>query len=408
MGDKIQKVFEALKLGRMIVLVDDEDRENEGDLVCIAEKVTPDAINFMTKFGRGLICLALEEDIVDRLELPMMTSKNRSRLGTNFTVSIEAKSGVTTGISAYDRAKTIQTAVQKDAKPDDLVYPGHVFPLKAKKGGVLVRAGQTEGSTDLARLCGFQGAAVICEILNEDGTMSRMVDLEKFSKEHEIEIISIAELIRYRLYHERLVRRVAQAKLPTRFSVSEAREFQVIVYENDVDQKNHMALVMGDVRKVPSVLVRMHSGCTTGDLFGSLRCDCGEQLHASLEQISKEGVGVLVYMQQEGRGIGLTNKIKSYALQDQVYDTVEANEKLGFKPDLRDYGLGAQILLDLGVQNLRLMTNNPKKVIGLEGYGLKIVDRVAIQVGIQKENMGYLKTKRDKMGHNLDLPKEMG
>ncbi|MBI4040466.1 MAG: 3,4-dihydroxy-2-butanone-4-phosphate synthase [Deltaproteobacteria bacterium] len=402
--DKTQKALERLQSGRMIILIDDEDRENEGDLVCAAELITPEHINFMSKYGRGLICLALEEKIVDQLDLPLMVSSNHSRFGTNFTISIEARSGVTSGISAFDRAKTIRTAVARQAKPSDLVSPGHVFPLRARAGGVLVRAGQTEGSTDLMYLAGLRGAAVICEILHDDGTMARLSDLEKLSQQFDIPIISIAEIISYRLRHERLVRRVAEAKLPTRFSEPAFSEFKLIVYENDIDQKTHLALVRGDLSLDAVPLVRMHSGCTTGDLFGSLRCDCGEQLKASLRQISLAPSGALLYMQQEGRGIGLVNKIKSYALQDQGYDTVEANEMLGFKPDLRDYGLGAQMLLDLGILKLRLLTNNPKKIVGLSGYGLEIVERVPIQVDVRKENVKYLTTKREKLGHWLELP----
>ncbi len=405
MKTTIIEALASLKAGKFIILVDDEDRENEGDLVCAAESITPEKINFMAKFGRGLICLSLEESRVEKLKLPMMTSQNKSTYGTAFTISIESKEGVTTGISAHDRSKTIQTAVRDDVKATDLVSPGHVFPLKAKKGGVLVRAGQTEGSIDLMKLSGLKGAAVICEILNDDGTMARMPDLEKFSKEHDVPVITIADLIQYRVQHERLVRRVAQAKLPTRFAKPGRHEFKIIIYENDVDQKNHIALTLGDISKNDAVLVRVHSGCLTGDLFGSIRCDCSDQLQGSIRQISEEGCGVILYMQQEGRGIGLAKKIEAYALQDQGYDTVEANEMLGFKADLRDYGLGAQILLDLGIKKLRLLTNNPKKVIGLEGYGLKIVERVSIQAPIKKENFGYLETKRSKLGHLIDIPK---
>lgn len=401
----IKEAIVALKEGKCIILVDDEDRENEGDLVCAAEKVTPEIINFMSKYGRGLICLSLARSIVERLELPLMVAENRSKFGTAFTVSIEARQGVTTGISAHDRAKTILTAVREDARPHDLISPGHVFPLKAKDGGVLVRAGQTEGSVDLANLAGLSPAAVICEILNEDGSMARMPDLEKFSKQHRLKMISIADLIKYRLHSERLVRRVAEAKLPIRFAKKGEEEFRIIVYENDVDRKNHLALIKGDFNPEQPVLVRMHSGCITGDLFGSLRCDCADQLQASFRQISEEGVGAVLYMQQEGRGIGLTKKIQAYALQDQGFDTVQANEKLGFKADLRDYGLGAQMLLDLGIQKIRLLTNNPKKVVGLEGYGLEIIERVPILVGVKKENIEYLEIKRQKMGHILELPK---
>ncbi|MEK7790698.1 MAG: GTP cyclohydrolase II, partial [Deltaproteobacteria bacterium] len=331
--------------------------------------------------------------------------ENRSQFGTAFTVSIEARQGVTTGISAHDRAKTILTAVREDAGPHDLISPGHVFPLKAKDGGVLVRAGQTEGSVDLANLAGLSPAAVICEILNEDGSMARMPDLEKFSKQHGLKMISIADLIKYRLHSERLVRRVAEARLPIRFAKSGEEEFKIVVYENDVDRKNHLALIKGDFNPERPVLVRMHSGCITGDLFGSMRCDCADQLQASFRQISEEGNGAVLYMQQEGRGIGLIKKIQAYALQDQGFDTVQANEKLGFKADLRDYGLGAQMLLDLGIRKIRLLTNNPKKVVGLEGYGLEIVERVPILVGVKKENIEYLEIKRRKMGHILELPR---
>ena len=402
--ENIEAAIVDLKNGKMIILVDDEDRENEGDLVCAAEKITPDKVNFMSKYGRGLICLAMENKLIDRLKLPMMVEHNRSRFETAFTVSIEAKEGITTGISAYDRAKTIQTAIADDATAEDIVTPGHVFPLRAKKGGVLVRVGQTEGSVDLVSLAQLKPAAVICEILNDDGTMARMSDLKKFSKLHDIRIIPIADLIKYRLHYQRLVRQVAEARLPTRFAEGAVQDFKIIVYENDVDQKNHIALVKGNIEPGVPMLVRMHSGCITGDVFGSLRCDCADQLQASFRQIAQEGSGAILYMQQEGRGIGLVNKIHAYALQDKGLDTVEANEKLGFKSDLRHYGLGAQMLLDLGIRKIRLLTNNPKKIVGLEGYGLEIVERVPMQVGVTKENIGYLQTKIKKMGHLLELP----
>lgn len=402
--ENIENAISDLKAGKMIILVDDEDRENEGDLVCAAEKVTPEMVNFMSKFGRGLICLAMESPLIDRLRLPMMVEHNRSRFGTAFTVSIEAKEGISTGISAFDRAKTIQTAIADNVSDEDIVTPGHIFPLRAQKGGVLVRAGQTEGSVDLVTLAQLKSAAVICEILNDDGTMARMPDLESFSKSHGIRIVSIAELIKYRLHSQRLVRRVAEAKLPTRFAAMGAHDFKIIVYENEVDQKNHIALIKGDIQPGVPILVRMHSGCITGDVFGSLRCDCAEQLQSSFRQISEVGCGAILYMQQEGRGIGLVNKIHAYALQDQGLDTVEANEKLGFKSDLRQYGLGAQMLLDLGIRKMRLLTNNPKKIVGLEGYDLEIVERIPIQVGVTKENVGYLRTKMKKLGHLLELP----
>jgi len=403
----IQEALEDLKAGKMVILVDDEDRENEGDLVCIAEFASPETINFMATHGRGLICLAMAPELIENLELPMMVRQNKSKFGTAFTVSIEARTGVTTGISVFDRSHTIQTAIRDGAKPNDLITPGHVFPLKANAGGVLVRAGQTEGSVDLAKIAGKKSAAVICEIMSEDGTMARMNELDSFSRAHDIKIISIADLITYRLQHQRLVRRVANANLPSRFAVQGKEDFKIIVYENDVDQKTHVALVKGDVSSGEPVLVRMHSGCITGDVFGSNRCDCSDQLQASIRQISDEGRGAILYMQQEGRGIGLVKKIQAYFLQDQGLDTVEANERLGFKSDLRTYGLGAQMLLDLGIKKLRLLTNNPKKIIGLQGYGLEVVERVAIQEGVKKENLDYLKTKKHKMGHMLELPNRL-
>ncbi len=395
---KIEAALEDIRQGKMVILVDDEDRENEGDLVVAAELITAEKINFMAKEGRGLICLSLTEERADELDLPLMVSDNNSSFGTAFTISIEARRGVTTGISAADRAHTIQVAVADETTARDLARPGHVFPLRAKKGGVMVRAGQTEGSVDLARLAGLKPAGVICEIMNEDGTMARMPQLEVFAARHDLKIISIAELVAYRMRKELLVRRAAETSLPTPFG----GDFKAIVYENDVDHAQHMALVKGDINPDEPVLVRVHSECLTGDVFGSQRCDCGEQLHASMAQIQKEGKGVVLYMRQEGRGIGLVNKLKAYALQDQGHDTVEANHVLGFDDDLRDYGLGAQILSELGIRKLRLMTNNPKKIVGLEGYGLEIVERVAIEMPPHSSNLKYLKTKREKMGHLLE------
>ncbi|WP_306533491.1 bifunctional 3,4-dihydroxy-2-butanone-4-phosphate synthase/GTP cyclohydrolase II [Geobacter sp.] len=394
---KIEEAIEDIKQGKMVILVDDEDRENEGDLTMAAEMITPEAINFMAKFGRGLICLTMTSDRCDYLRLPLMVSDNTSSFGTAFTVSIEAKRGVTTGISAADRAHTILTAVADTTKPEDLARPGHIFPLRARNGGVLVRAGQTEGSVDLARLAGLKPSGVICEIMNDDGTMSRMPQLKKFAKEHGIKICTIADLVAYRLKHESLVRRAADVLLPTEFG-----DFRAIAFENDVDKLEHLALVKGDIKGDEPVLVRVHSECMTGDVFGSLRCDCGGQLHRAMEMIEAEGRGVILYMRQEGRGIGLFNKLKAYALQDQGKDTVEANLELGFKPDMRDYGIGAQILVDLGVKNMRLMTNNPRKLIGLQGYGINIVDRVSIEIPATDSNLGYLKTKREKLGHLLE------
>jgi len=399
MVSTIQEAIEDIKNGKMVILVDDEDRENEGDLCMAAEHVTPEAINFMAKHGRGLICLSMAGELADKMDLPLMTTNNESRFGTAFTISIEAKVGVTTGISAKDRATTIQTAVADDAKPDDLVSPGHVFPIRARKGGVLVRTGQTEGSVDLARLAYLKPAGVICEIMKEDGTMARMPDLELFAKEHGIKIVTVADLIDFRMQHERLIRRVAEANLPTKYG----GEFKIIVYENDVDDMKHIALVKGDIQPEDEVLVRVHSECVTGDLFGSLRCDCGDQLHKAMEMVDEEGKGVIVYMHQEGRGIGLANKIRAYDLQEQGRDTVEANIELGFKEDLRDYGIGAQILVDLGVKKMRLMTNNPKKIVGVEGYGVTVVERVPVEIEPNESNVRYLKTKKDKMGHLLEI-----
>jgi len=396
---KIEDAIEDIRNGRMIILVDDEDRENEGDLCMAAQFVTPEAINFMAKYGRGLICLTLNEEMADKLNLPMMVRDNRSRFGTAFTVSIEARCGVTTGISAADRATTIQAAVADTVQPGDLVSPGHVFPIVAKKGGVLVRTGQTEGSVDLARLAKLKPAGVICEIMKDDGTMARMPDLEIFAEEHGLKIATIADLIEFRMKHESLIRRAATATIPTRYG----GEFKLVVYENDVDKLQHLAMVKGDIQPDDEVLVRVHSECLTGDVFGSERCDCGDQLHTAMEMIDKEGKGVIVYMHQEGRGIGLVNKIKAYELQEHGQDTVEANIALGFKPDLRDYGIGAQILVDLGVRKMRLMTNNPKKIVGLEGYGIKVTERVPFEITPTDKNIRYLTTKKKKMGHILEI-----
>ncbi len=393
----IEEAIEDIANGKMIILVDDEDRENEGDLCLAAEKVTPEAINFMAKYGRGLICLSLTPERVEELKLPMMTDENSSPYGTAFTISIEAKKGVTTGISAHDRARTILTAIDPKTRPEDLARPGHVFPLKAKPGGVLQRVGHTEGSVDLARLAGLIPAGVICEIMNDDGTMARVPELTEFAKRHNLKIVTIKDLIKYRMKTERLVRRIAQTSLPTKYG-----DFKAIAYSNMVDSNIHLALVKGDIGNKDNVLVRVHSECLTGDVFGSKRCDCGEQLHRAMEMIEREGKGVILYMRQEGRGIGLENKLKAYELQDMGLDTVEANIKLGFKPDLRDYGIGAQILVDLGVRNMELMKNNPKKIIGLEGYGLKVVERVPIETSPHDKNIVYLKTKKRKLGHLLE------
>ena len=393
----IQAALEDLRQGKMIVLVDDEDRENEGDLVLAAEKVSPKAINSMAKEGRGLICLTLTEERADHLDLPPMVADNSCSFGTAFTVSIEARTGVTTGISAADRARTIRVAVDDDSGPEDLARPGHIFPLRAKRGGVLVRTGQTEGSVDMARLAGLKPAGVICEIMNDDGTMARMPQLREFALKHGLKIVSIEELIAYRMQKESLVRKAAETVLPT----ADCGDFKLIVYENDIEQAQHLALVKGDIDSDQPVLVRVHSECMTGDVFGSQRCDCGDQLSAAMSQVEEEGRGIILYLRQEGRGIGLVNKIKAYALQDIGLDTIEANESLGFHADHRDYGIGAQILADLGVRNIRLMTNNPKKMIGLEGYGLKVIERIPIQAGLNSNNYRYLKTKKVKLGHKL-------
>jgi 3,4-dihydroxy 2-butanone 4-phosphate synthase/GTP cyclohydrolase II len=400
---RVEKALDEIRKGKMVILVDDADRENEGDLVFAAQFVTPEAINFMAKHARGLICLSLAEEQVKRLGLAPMVTENQSTYSTAFTVSIEAAKGVSTGISAADRSTTIKAAINPDAVPDDLVRPGHVFPLRARKGGVLVRAGQTEGSVDLCRLAGLTPAGVICEVMNDDGTMARMPDLEKFGAQHGLVILGVADIIQYRMQREALVRRGAQARVPTEFG----GEMICIAYENDVDNAQHVAFVKGTWAPDEPVLVRVHSKCLTGDIFGSKRCDCGPQLHRALEMIDKAGKGVLVYLDQEGRGIGLINKLKAYNLQDEGADTVQANERLGFKADLRDYGIGAQILRDVGVRKLRLMTNNPKKIDGLKRlYDLEVVERVPVEAGHSAENDSYLQVKRDKMGHLLSLTKK--
>jgi 3,4-dihydroxy 2-butanone 4-phosphate synthase/GTP cyclohydrolase II len=398
---RIEEVIEDIRAGKMVILVDDEDRENEGDLCMAADAVTPEAINFMARYGRGLICLTLDRANVKRLNLPMMVEKNKSPFETGFTISIEAKTGVTTGISAADRARTIQVAVDPDSRADDLVSPGHIFPLRARRGGVLERTGQTEGSVDLARLAGKMPAGVICEIMKDDGTMARMPDLEEFAAEHDMKIATIADLVAYRLRRDTLVHRAVEARLPSHFG----GEFKAIVYANDVDKHEHLALVKGDIDPDKEIMVRVHSECLTGDVFGSDRCDCGSQLQAAMQMVSEVGTGVILYMRQEGRGIGLINKLKAYALQDSDgLDTVDANIELGFKPDLRDYGIGAQILRDLGVRKMCLLTNNPKKIVGLEGYDLEVTSRKSIEIKPVPENLSYLKCKKDRMGHLLDLP----
>ncbi|MGQ9477876.1 MAG: bifunctional 3,4-dihydroxy-2-butanone-4-phosphate synthase/GTP cyclohydrolase II [Candidatus Bipolaricaulia bacterium] len=398
--DPLEEVLSAIKRGEMVIVVDDEDRENEGDLVMAAEKVTPEKINFMTKFARGLICVPLTEERADELGLFPMVGGERGG-EANFTVSVDAQFGITTGISAYDRALTIQLLASPATGPRDFVQPGHVFPLRAKAGGVLRRAGHTEAGVDLARLAGLYPAAVICEIMNDDGTMARLPELKEFAKRHGLLMTSIADLIRYRTQREKLVKREAEAELPTEFGL-----FRVVAYSNEVDGKEHVALVKGEVAGKENVLVRVHSECLTGDTFLSQRCDCGKQLHEALRRIEAEGAGVLLYIRQEGRGIGLINKIKAYALQDQGLDTVEANKRLGFPEDLRDYGIGAQILKDLGLSSIRLLTNNPKKVVGLEGYGLRIVEQIPLQVEPNEYNYDYLRVKQEKLGHTLHLPEK--
>jgi 3,4-dihydroxy 2-butanone 4-phosphate synthase/GTP cyclohydrolase II len=394
----IPQAIKDIKDGKFVIVVDDEDRENEGDLVIAAEKVTADSINFMAKYGRGLICMPMTGERLDALRIPMMVNNNTSLFGTPFAIAVEAREGTTTGISAADRAKTVQVLVDPKTKPEDILMPGHMFPLRARDGGVLVRAGQTEATVDLARMAGLKPAGVLCEIMNEDGTMARMPQLEVFAKKHGLNIISVADLIAYRYRHERLVQRVAEAKLPTPFG-----EFKVIAYRSSTDPDEHLALVMGDVNTEEPVLVRVHSQCLTGDVFHSLRCDCGEQIEMAMKRIAEEGRGVVLYMRQEGRGIGIHNKIKAYALQDEGMDTVEANVELGFKPDQRDYGIGAQILADLGIRKMRLMTNNPKKMSGLESYGLTITEQLPITTQPNPHNRRYLKTKQKKLGHLLTI-----
>ncbi len=395
-SSNIHEIIDDIRNGRMIILVDNEERENEGDLVIAAEFCNPEIINFMATNGRGLVCVPVTQDVVTRLGLSLMVDDNSDKYGTAFTVSIDAKEGTTTGISAQDRSNTVLAMIDENTKADDFRRPGHIFPLAARRGGVLVRAGHSEGAVDLARLAGLKPAGVICEILNDDGTMARRPDLDKFAKKHNIKIATISDLIKYRQHKERLIKRVSSASLPTDFG-----DFKIIAYETEIGDTTHVALVKGDVDGKENVMVRVHSECLTGDVFTSRRCDCGNQLHKAMRMIEKEGTGVLLYMRQEGRGIGLGNKIMAYHLQEKGMDTVEANIELGFPDDLRDYGIGAQMLVDLGLHKIKLLTNNPKKIIGLEGYGLEVVERIPIEIEARNENIDYLKTKRDKMGHMI-------
>ncbi|MFC1963231.1 bifunctional 3,4-dihydroxy-2-butanone-4-phosphate synthase/GTP cyclohydrolase II [Chloroflexota bacterium] len=394
----VEEAIEDIRAGKFLIIVDDESRENEGDLAIAAEKVTPEAINFMAKHARGLICIAMTGERLDKLNIPMMVQDNTSKYGSPFTVSVEAKHKVSTGISAHDRAATIKALIDPATNPEDMARPGHMFPLRAREGGVLVRAGHTEAIVDLAKTAALYPSGAICEILNEDGTMARLSQLEKLAAEHELKVVSVAQLIAYRRRYEKLVQRVAEAKLPTKHG-----EFIAVAYRSNIDPDEHVALVKGEINADHTTLVRVHSECLTGDVFHSLRCDCGEQIHLAMEAIGAEDRGVFLYMRQEGRGIGLHNKIRAYALQDQGLDTVEANEELGFESDIRDYGIGAQILADLGVRNLKLLTNNPRKVVGLEGYGLQVVETVPIMTKPTPHNLNYLKAKQKKMGHILKL-----
>ncbi len=395
----VENAIKTIKEGKLIIIVDDEDRENEGDLTCAAEKVTPDIINFMAKHARGLICLSLTKDKIRELDLPQMVASNTAPFKTAFTVSVDAKEGITTGISAYDRSRTILKAIEPGSKPSDLARPGHIFPLQAQEGGVLKRAGQTEASVDIARLAGLTPAGVICEIMNEDGTMARREELEIFSETFDIPILTIADLIKYRMQHEIHVKKIEETDLPTKFG-----HFKIMIFEDTIYNEHHVVLIKGDIKKGEPILVRAHSQCLTGDTFHSKRCDCGEQLQLSMKMIEKQGKGVILYiLNHEGRGIGLVNKIKAYAIQEKGEDTVEANRKLGFKPDQRDYGIGAQILVSLGITKLRLITNNPRKFIGLSGYGLEIAERVPIEIPPNDKNLKYLKTKKEKMGHILEM-----